>query len=281
MKNCKNCNAELNDNAKFCASCGAEQGDVVTTESPVNETVSEAPAEPVNANVYYTPGTEPQPAAFYNGAAPTMPVNAGTPKKKTGLKVVIAVIAILVVAGIAFAVKGVLSGGSSIEPGVVEGNIYTNSSVDVKINCPDGWKIMTGAELAKSMGGTVDENGRVSADGGYYECMLISDLGENIIAMTVDGNLVAAAMSEDDFIKSLMADYSLNGKVSDPYKLTIGNNEYNCFDCASTSDGVSVSQTMCTIKEGRQYFFVIITTLSDYSEKTPAELIEAHFAAAN
>lgn len=278
MKNCKNCNAELNDNAKFCASCGAEQGDVVTAETPVNETVSAAPAEPVNANVYYTPGTESQPAAFNGGAVAE---NVAPPKMKKGVKALSIVVALLAAALVAFVVSGALSGGSSIEPGVVEGNIYTNSSVDVKINCPDGWKIMTGAELAKSMGGTVDENGRVSADGGYYECMLISDLGENIIAMTVDGNLVDAAMSEDDFIKSLMADYSLNGKVSDPYKLTIGNNEYNCFDCASTSDGVSVSQTMCTIKEGRQYFFVIITTLSDYSEKTPAELIEAHFAAAN
>ncbi|MDE5995849.1 MAG: zinc ribbon domain-containing protein [Eubacterium sp.] len=281
MKNCKNCNAEINDDAKFCTSCGAEQDDVVTAESPVNETFSAAPAESVNSNVYFTLGTDPQPAAFYNGAASAVAGNAAPPKKKNGLKIVIAVIAILVVAGIAFVAKGALSGGSSIEPGHVDGNAYINSSVDLKINCPDGWKIVTGAELAESIGGTVDANGRVASDGGYYDCMLINDIGDNIIVMTIDGNIVDAAMSEDDFIKSLAASFASNGKVGQPYKTTIGGNTYNCVDTSSVSEGVAVDQTIFVIKEGKQYFDVLITTFPEYSEETASKLIEANFTAAN
>ncbi|MDE6110391.1 MAG: zinc-ribbon domain-containing protein [Eubacterium sp.] len=282
MKNCKNCNAELNDDVKFCTACGAEQDAVVTAETPVNETFDAAPAQPENSNVYFTPGTEPQPAAFYSGAAPAMPANVAPPKKKTGLKVVIAIVAILVVVGIAFGVKVALSGGSSIEPGVVDGNTYTNSSVDVKISSPDGWNILNGAELAEFIGSAVDESGRVPApDGGYYECMFMSDIGENIIVMTVNGNIIDAAMSEDDFMKQTASQFSLNGKVSQSYKLTIGGNEYNCFDCASVSDGVSLNQTICVVKEGKQYFFVIFTLAPDFSEETVSGLVDTCFTAAN
>ena len=282
MKNCKNCNAEINDDAKFCTFCGTEQGDVVTAETPVNETFSAASAEPVNSNTYFTPGTEPQPAAFYNGAAPAVAGNAVPPKKKKGAKVVIAIVAILVVAILAFIGKGALSGGSSIEPGVVDGNAYTNSSVDVKINCPDGWKIISGAELAQTIGSTVDESGRVpSPDGGYYECMLLSDFGENIITMTVDGNIVDATMSEDDFIKQMASEFAVNGTVKQPYDRTIGGHAYKCIDCSSVSNGVSIEQTMCVIKEGKQYFFVIVTISPEFSDETASNLIDTYFTAAN
>lgn len=279
MKNCKNCNAELSNDAKFCTVCGTEQDDVITAEAPVNEAFGAAPAEPVNSNTYFTPGTGDQPAAFNGGSA--VVENVGAPKKKKGVKAVIAVIAIVAVAILAFVVKGALSGGSSIEPGIVDGNTYTNSSVDVKISCPDGWKIVNGTDLAELTGSSVDENGRVSApDGGFYECMLLSDIGENIIVMTVDGNFVDAAMSEEDFMKQTADQFSMNGKAGQSYQLTIGGNVYNCIDCSSVSGGVSLEQTMCVIKEGKQYFFVIFT-LSEYSDETVSKLIDTCFTSAN
>lgn len=279
MKNCKKCNAELNDDAKFCTVCGADQDDVVAAETPVNETVGAAPANPANTNTYFTPGTGAQSVAFNGGAVAE---NVAPPKKKNGIKAVIAVLAIIVVAIIAFVAKGALSGGSSIEPGVVEGNTYTNSSVDVKINCPDGWNIKTGTDLAELTGSTVDENGRVLAmDGGYYECMMLSDIGDNIITMTVDGNLVDAAMSEDDFIESLANDFASNGTVGQPYKTTIGSNTYSCINASSVSQGVAVNQTILVVKEGKQYFAILITNLPDYSKESASDLIDAYFTAAN
>lgn len=278
MKNCKNCNAELNNDARFCTVCGTEQDDVITAQAPEQEALGASPAEPVNSNTYFTPQTGAQPAAF-NGSA--VVENVGAPKKKKGVKAVIAVIAIVAVAILAFVVKGALSGGSSIEPGVVDGNTYTNSSVDVKVNCPDGWKIMNSTDLAEFTGSSVDENGRVSApDGGYYECVLLSDAGESIMVMTVDGNLVDAAMSEEDFMKQTAAQFSLNGKVGQSYQLTIGGKVYNCIDCSSVSGGVSLNQTMCVVKEGRQYFFILFT-LSEYSNETVSKLIDAYFTSAN
>ena len=99
MKFCRNCGAELKDNAKFCPKCGA-------TCSTENNPVTPQPAP--NPAPQQTPNPTPQPASAASQPAPQptpayQPNPAPAPEKKNNKGVLIGVIiaCVLVLAGVA------------------------------------------------------------------------------------------------------------------------------------------------------------------------------------
>lgn len=84
MKICNSCGAEMNDNDRFCMSCGADQRVAETTETttPVTETPAEEVVTPAAEPASYSaPSYETvTPAPTYNYEDPTVASSAGDGK---------------------------------------------------------------------------------------------------------------------------------------------------------------------------------------------------------
>ncbi len=291
MKNCINCKAEINDDERFCHVCGAEQ--TVNQPEAQNKTADAAPfagagvnQPPQQPNVYFTPGTNAQPMTFNGGAAVE---NVGASKKK-GAKFIIGIIVTIVlcvIGGIVgFIVVGSLadsSASSGFVQGVVDERSYTNSSVDLKINCPEGWEVLGGDYLSDFLELNPDAEGNyVDYDGTVYEFAAMNlESGSNVLVSNFEGNIVDAIMDEDDAVEAAIESYKESGDtVGEPYEITIGGETYNCFDAEGESMGDAFNQRILVLKEGKQYFYVVITVFPEYDDVTAQELIDTYFTSA-
>lgn len=299
MKNCIKCNAEINDDERFCHVCGAEQ--TVSQPEVQNETADtqDAPFAGADAasfagagdnqpsqqkNVYFTPGTDVQPAAFNGGAVVE---NVAAPKKKKGRKVLAVIIAVIILFVAGFVIKsvmtGVLSGDSKFEMGVVNENSYTNSSVDLKINCPDGWEVLSGDYLSDFLEINPDAEGKyVDYDGTVYEFAAMNlESGSNVLVSNFEGNIADAVLDDDEAFETIIESYKEDGNiVGEPYEMTIGGETYNCFDAEGESMGETFNQRILVVKEGMQYFYIVITVFPEYDDVTAQELIDTYFTSA-
>ncbi len=297
MKNCINCNAEINDDERFCHVCGAEQA--VNQPEAQNETagaasfagadaapfagagVNQPPQQP---NVYFTPGTDAQPMTFNGGAVVE---NVGAPKKKKGKKVLAVIIGIIILLVAGFVIKsvmtGVLAGDSELEMGVVDESSYTNSSVDLKINCPEGWEVLGGDYLSDFLEITPDAEGKYEDyDGTVYEFAAMDlESGSNVIVSNFEGNIADAILDDDEAIETIIESYKEDGNtVGEPYEMTIGGETYNCFDAEGKNMGNAFNQRILVIKEGMHYFYIVITVFPEYDDVTAQELIDNYFTSA-
>ncbi len=61
MRICKNCGAQINDNEKFCSSCGQkiEEASFGTSEQSNEQSNTDAGAMNYNQNIYYQPQNQP------------------------------------------------------------------------------------------------------------------------------------------------------------------------------------------------------------------------------
>lgn len=307
MKNCKNCNTVLNDDAKFCPTCGAEQEIIEPqaaqpfADAQPQQPFAGAQAQPENSapvNTYFTPGTNAQPASFNGGAVVE---NVGAPKKKKGVKIVLAVVAIFVICFVAGMVKGFLTadndkasnpsagtsqsenGGSIFDKGTSDETGYTNSSLGLKINCPENWNVLTGDNMSEFLELAPDENGKfVDYDGTVFEFSAMNvRSGSNIIVYSIEGNFADALLSEDDFIEEFVDEYKQDGDmVGDPFKILIGGTSYSCFDIESVSVQGIINQRMMVAKEGKEYVYILLSVSPDDDETIDA-LIQNYFTEAN
>lgn len=135
MKICDFCKNEIDENAKFCPVCGAEQKSEPIAEQP-QPTADTAAAEPfgtaqpeampfgaapvnqnqppVNSGTYFTPGANvnvnPN-TEMFNGGAPVQ--NVAQSKKGKGGKIALIIIGIIVLLVVALIVFGAMSGDDS------------------------------------------------------------------------------------------------------------------------------------------------------------------------
>lgn len=189
MKICDFCKNEIDENAKFCPVCGAEQKSEPIAEQP-QPTADTAAAEPfgtaqpeampfgaapvnqnqppVNSGTYFTPGANvnvnPN-TEMFNGGAPVQ--NVAQRKKGKGGKIALIIIGIIVLLVVALIVFGALSGDDSdvndpsagtsqsaggktaFEHGTVDESGYTNESLGIRINCPEEWEVLMGDDMSE------------------------------------------------------------------------------------------------------------------------------------
>lgn len=307
MKICDFCKNEINDDAKFCPVCGAQQKTEPVNNDPFGatpvETMPFGSAEPQPqavpvqntqpVNTYFVPPASSD-AEMFNGGMPVQ--NVGAPKKKgKGGKVVLIIIGIIALIVIGLIVLGALAGGDSdvsdpsagtsqnaggktvFKHGTVDESGYTNESLGIRINNPDGWDIPTSDEMSEFLEIYPNEEGKfIDVDGVAYEFLTINmDTGANIIVSSMDGNIADALLSEDDYINGLASDYNgVNERASAPFEKTIGSRTYKCIDADSWVDGDKVAQRIIVAKEGKQYFCVILTIFPDYDDVTLDELTD-------
>jgi len=287
MKNCIKCNAEINDNERFCHICGTEQAvnqPEAGADSFAGSGTNQPPHQP---NVYFTPGTDVQPTAFNGNVAFE---NVGTRKKKTGSKFILGIIITVifcVVGGIVgFYVGGDLfnsAGSLSVSQGVFDENSYTNSSVDLRIDCPDGWEVLSGDYLSDFLEITPDAEGKyVDYDGTVYEFAAMNlESYSNVLVSNFKGNIADAVLDEDEAVEAFIEGCKEDGNtVGEPYKMTIGGETYNCFDVEGKNLGTVFNQRICFIKEGMQYFQVVITVFPEDDDITVQEIVDNYFTSA-
>lgn len=259
MKTCKRCFAVIDEEAVKCPYCGEDQK--INPDSDLN-------------------GAS-QPEMFNGGAVVE---NIPAPKKKKSKISLAGIIGIIIGIAVAIACSNILSGtfsANKIEAGIADESGYTNSSVDLRIDCPDGWEIVTGTELAEMTNSAVAEDGSVkNSEGLVYECMMSSDIGENIIIAEIDGNIIDALTSTDDFIDDLTDSFSEDSIISQNFEMQIGGNKYNCISADSVIQNINVKQTVCAVKEKNEYFVIIFTLYPDYSDFNADEMIEDYFKSA-
>jgi len=251
--------------------------------------------QPINQNVYYTP---PQDSAVFNGGEAVQ--NVGAPKKKSGGKIALIILAVIVVAVAAVIAIGLLSdngestdnpsagasdilGGSSIvEKGTVDEAGYTNEALGLRINCPQDWVVLAGDDMAEFLEVTPDNNGRFEdGDGLIYEfAAMNARSGSNIIVSSVEGNFADKLLSEEDFINDLADSYRSEGDtVGDPFEMTIGGKTYQCIDADGVTIQTPVKQKFLVLKEGKQYVYIIITVFPETEDEgvNADTLIENYF----
>lgn len=322
MKICDFCKNEINEDAKFCPVCGAEQKSEPIAEQP-QPAVDTATAEPfgaaqpeampfgaapvnqnqppVNSGTYFTPGANANDnpnTEMFNGGAPVQ--NVAQPKKSKGGKIALIIIGVIVLLAVALIVFGALSdddsdvnssdpsagtsqsagGKSVIEKGTVDETGYTNESLELRINCPEGWEVLSGDDMAEFLEITPDANGEYEdTDGSIYEFIALDFVsGSNIIVSSGDGNVVDGILSIDDVMDTLIEGYKEDGyEVSEPFKKTIGSTTYSCIDMNSETLRTAVNQRMYIAKEGKQYLYVIVTVFPDSTDETLDSIAENYF----
>lgn len=331
MRICDVCKNEINDDAKFCPICGAEQKSEPIAEQPQPtaeqpQPIAEQPqptaeqpqptaepfgaaqpetmpfgAAPVNQNqppvnngTYFTPNAGVNPnTEMFNGGAPVQ--NVAQKKKGKGGKIALIIIGIIVLLVVALFVIGAMSGDDSdvsdpsagtsqsaggktaFEHGTVDESGYTNESLGIRINCPEGWEVLMGDDMSEFFDIYPNADGQYKdVDGSVYEFAAMNpDSGANIIVSSIEGNIADALTSEDEFINDLADDYNgVNEKASAPFEKTIGSRTYKCIDIDSLSGGEKVQQRMIVAKERKQYFCVVITVFPDYETATLDELTD-------
>lgn len=207
MRICDFCKNEIDENAKFCPVCGAEQksepianqpqaAETAETEPFVNSQseampFGAAPANqnqpPVNSGTYFTPGANvnvnPN-TEMFNGGAPVQ--NVAQSKKGKGGKIALIIIGIIVVLVVALIVIGALSGDDS--------DVSSDPSAGTSQSQSDGGKTIVGQ-------GVFDETGYTnSALGLRIDCP--------------DGWVV---LKNDEIAEYYQSNLGENGKVVDEY----------------------------------------------------------------
>lgn len=166
--------------------------------APVNQN-----QPPVNSGTYFTPGANANGSGnmeIFNGGAPVQ--NVAKSKKGRGGKIAVIVIGIIVVLVVALIVIGAMSGddsdvntdpsagtsqsagsNSTIDRGIIDETGYTNASLGLKINNPEGWEVLAGDDMSEFFGFYPNENGEYKDDdGNFYEFVTLNlDTGSNII----------------------------------------------------------------------------------------------------
>lgn len=209
MRICDFCKNEIDENAKFCPVCGAEQksepianqpqaAETAETE-PFGNSQSEAmpfgaaPANqnqpPVNNGTYFTPNANGSGnMEMFNGGAPVQNVAQSKKGKSGKIAVIILVIIIAVIGGIlSFSiVSSILDDEKNTDPsagtsqnedgktivgqGVFDETGYTNSVLGLRIDCPEDWVVLNNDEIAEYYQSNLGENGKVVDEYGWiYE----------------------------------------------------------------------------------------------------------------
>lgn len=326
MKICDFCKNEIDENAKFCPVCGAEQkSEPIVNQPQAAETAETEPlgAEPfgnsqpeampfgtapvnqnqqsVNNGTYFTPGANANDnpnMEMFNGGVPVQ--NVAQSKKGKGGKIVLIIIGIIALLVVALIVFGALSGDDSdvnssdpsagtsqsaggkaaIEKGTVDETGYTNESLGLRINCPEGWEVLSGDDMTEFLEITPDANGEYEdTDGSLYEFIALDFVSQsNIIVSSGDGNIVDGILSIDDVMDTLIESYKEEGyEVSEPFKKTIGSTTYSCIDLNSRTLRTAANQRMYIAKEGKKYLYIIVTVFPDSTDATLDFIAENYF----
>ncbi len=139
--------------------------------------------------------------------------------------------------------------------GVIEGNVYTNESLELKFTAPEGWKFTTDDEYEKIMGFGVYD-GLKTYDMFAYNTS--SGVSVTVIYEYLAANETISIEGYIDLIKkSLKATYD-DPKFSDHAKVGIGSNTFNviAMDCSD----IGMTQYYYVHKAGSYMLCIMVTT---------------------
>lgn len=314
MKTCKNCGASINDDSRFCTSCGAdtfeqaaEEQTVVNAEASAQpetdgsvsggeyyQPEAEQTAAAQSGEVYYQPvdGTaESSTASAYTYTAPADQVPIGKGKKGKGrigaiIAVVIVILGIVLRIGIKaldyIDIGDVASNLSSISKGYETPDAYINSSVNLKIDASKGgMDVLTDTEKKDWFGINPDD---------YETFIYDSETDEYIYVMIAEGSLAESAQSMKSFAKEI-AEYVYEGesnyKIGDAYELDIAGNTFTCIDVSQTVEDdpyygtYYLEQTFCFLKSTTVFMEISITAYPEETGNHAKDIIDQYFTTAN
>lgn len=309
MKTCKNCGASMNDDSRFCTSCGADtfevgaeaQTEVLTEASVQPETDSTvsggeyyqpAPEQTEttaqSGEVYYQPvggTTESGTASTYTYTAPANQVPVGKGKKGKGrvwaiIASVIVILGIVIRFGLgALGLFGDVAGKlSSISEGYETSTSYINSSLNLKIDASKGgMEVLSDSEKRDVFGIDPDD----------YETFIYDfDTDEYIYVMIAEGSLAESAQNLKSFAKEI-AEYiyedESNYEVGEAYELDIAGNKFICVDISQTVEDpyygtYYLEQTLCFIKSTTTFMEISITAYPEETGRDTRDLINMYFS---
>ncbi len=319
MKICKLCGTQLSDDAKFCTTCGADttkEGAVETDFEAAQRgndqqgSYYQSPDASGQSGNYYQPGNEysaPDSANFnqYQNPSYQPPVVNGKPAKKKKMPawaivlIVIACVVVLIIGSlVAVGIWGVnyldknpellnqveselSEEGLGIDSGTVDGSVYTNDSLNLKIDLTDSdFRFLNQTEISSLMGSDSAE---------YTEAYILNEkTSESVLIMKTLGSPTELHQDMNDFVRET-ADYIYSDTdtpvdISDTYTLAIGGETYTCIDVTLPGSddygGYNTINTMCFYRNGLTFFEIQITTFDD-TQTTAQSLVEQFFTTIN
>lgn len=296
MKICKSCGALINDDARFCTRCGADNmAEIDNASQPV---VNPEPSAQPQANfqpaandddVYYHPDNDfSNPAAnayqppVYQQPAYAQPMyGQPAPKKKKFPVWIIIVIAVVVFGGI-FAIGGLALIGASmddpnaiteISAGYETSTEYINTSVNLWIDTTKGnFEIMT--DEYKEYYESTDED--VETFIGDW------DTGDYIFVAILEGSFYEASQDMDEFVEETMEYWYGDDEdiiIGDVYERVIAGKTFTCADVSQVGSSYDRwDTTTCFIREGSTFFEIEITVYPDDSSNTIDSIINTYIS---
>lgn len=295
MKICKSCGALINDDARFCTRCGADN--VADVENASQTTVNAEPsAQPQtdyqtaasNDDVYYQPSND-----YSNGTPNTYPYQQPTvyqqptPKKKKFPAWIIVFIVLVVIGGLAAvgssALKGESDGGSStgtnskISAGYNTATEYINSSVNIKIDAAKGDFELMSDEYGEYYGVSEDE---------FETYICDMDTGDYIYVEILEGNFYDANQDMKKFTEETMEYWYGDDEeivIGEAYEREIAGKIYTCADVSRTKSDPANNiyawdTTTCFLREGSTFFEIEITVYPNESSNTIDSIINTYIS---
>ncbi len=263
---CNSCGAQLPDGTKFCNICGA----ALTPAQPS----AQQPAQPYypqqpQAPIQQTPADYPQQPMGY--PLPVTPVMTQTKKKKSKAPIIIAVIFIIIAAIVA--ISFIINASKTVEHGVIDGNVYTNESIDIKFTKPDDWIFADDEELVEindgkiSAGDFSDISSAVRENDIIFEMHAKSPLGTNVLMQIGDiSSDTGVTMDDyfDSFIEGLQQTESLYAdcEIGEIKESDIAGKEFSTLDISTQISFVTMQQRVCMRKHGDYMIILILTGTS-------------------
>ncbi len=271
---CNNCGFQLPDGTKFCNNCGkptsVPQEPALNNQLPPElQSVRQQPV--MQQTPIYAPsqqGGYAQPNAGY--PLPPMdysPIVTPPPKKKSKapfivLGVVVALVLVVII--------GIITSGSSFTPehGTIDGNFYTNESIEIKFEKPDGWIFATDEELAEMHDNEfeAEDYADLSAllDTNQYavDMFVQSPLGNNII-VGIEDISAAPGVSYDEYVEAFMSETDMEVEYEDLTTKEIAGKEFRVANATAKTMGVNVPQRYYFRKYDNYMVIIALTALSD------------------